>query len=133
MTTKVHETIIHGGVGNKCCGGYNRRQWFRCGACRRKVCWCFGGDSALKSFVDLCCDCWSHAMEQAKLEGYDPEDDAVLANLNEHQKTELRASRSALARMILKVNDLEMQNANLRETLNQRQVRALFADEKGGA
>ncbi len=57
---------IEHGVDNGC-GDYNKRQWFKCGACHRKCCWCFGGDSELESFQDICNDCWAYAMAQAKV------------------------------------------------------------------
>jgi hypothetical protein len=59
------------------CRGFGPGRWFRCGACKRDCCHCFGGDSDLRSLVNLCDECWGHATAQAELEGIDMEAEAT--------------------------------------------------------
>lgn len=69
------DQVVHGQ--QEC--DWERSDTFKCGACGRRCCYCFGCDSPLKSFVDLCDDCWVYATQQAELDGIDPEGEAEMA------------------------------------------------------
>ena len=96
------EPVFHGGTDNQCCGDYDphgsKHHWFRCGACERKCCWCFGIDSELRSFLNICCDCWYYATQQAEEEGFDPEQEALEARLWRHERKQRSALRATSKR-----------------------------------